>query len=86
MKTFVYRNIGLLTILGENNKKSPGMVFINKRSKNDFQHQRQSVECEQSLSYQLNMHGIIRKIRVSLTVLFFTFEQGRILVNTSMMV
>lgn len=69
MKTFVYRNIGLLTFLGENNKKSPGMVFINKRSKNDFQHQRQSVECEQSLSYQ-NMHGIIRKIRVSLTFLF----------------
>lgn len=69
MKTFVYRNIGLLTILGESNKKSPGMVFINKRSKNDFQHQRQSVECEQSLSYQ-NMHGIIRKIRVSLTFLF----------------
>lgn len=85
MKTFVYRNIGLLTILGENNKKSPGMVIINKRSKIDFQHQRQSVECEQSLSYQ-NMHGIIRKIRVSLTFLFFTFEQGRILVNTSMMV
>lgn len=69
MKTFVYRNIGLLTILGENNKKSPGMVIINKRSKNDFQHQRQSVECEQSLSYQ-NMHGIIRNIRVSLTFLF----------------
>lgn len=70
MKTFVYRNIGLLTILGENNKKSPGMVIINKRSKNDFQHQRQSVECEQSLSYQ-NTRGIIRKIiRVSLTFFF----------------
>lgn len=83
MKTFVYRNIGLLTILGENNKKSPGMVIINKRSKNDFQHQRQSVECEQSLSkyaWYYTEHPSITHVS------FFTFEQGRILVNTSMMV